>query len=66
MVFILKKNHFRTKQRQTISDELYELFKTFSNQIARGMNYVHNKEYAHGNLETKHIIITSQNQCKVS
>jgi len=65
-VFTFYKIIFRTRQRQTISDELYGLFKTFSNQIVRGMNYIHNKEYAHGNLETKHIIITSQNQCKVS
>jgi len=45
--------------------KLQELLKLFSKQIATGMNYVHNKEFAHGNLEARHIIITTQKQCKV-
>jgi len=56
----------RTRKSQSMPAKLQELLKLFSKQIATGMNYVHNKEFAHGNLEARHIIITTQKQCKVT
>ena len=43
-----------------------KLLLTFSQQVALGMKYITDKGFVHGNLKASNVMMSSDNECKVS
>ena len=43
-----------------------KLLLTFSQEVALGMNYLADKGFTHGNLMAMNVMVSRENECKVS